>query len=360
MLHLTQIYLKNFRCFSEKRLDFTSNVVLLEGDNGSGKTSLLESIHYLCYLRSFKTYSPKELVRFGETSFFIKAQFAADDDSTHEIQVGLSGAKRLVKLDQKAVCSYKDLMHYYRIVTLTEDDLLLVKGMPDVRRTFIDQVILLNNQDFIETIRSFRQTLDNRNALLQQGSIHKESYIVWTEQLYEKSQEIQAQRIQWLENLSKRVKKLAQEHFGDGLDIQFDYGLKKGVIGEKFDDFIAKNPDLYDQERRFCRSLFGAHLDDFAIKLQDVKSKHYASRGQQKLIALLLKIAQIQELSAQKGGVIFLLDDFMTDFDAPRAQIFLDILFSLKSQLIFTTPVKDGVLTCKLDAFGAQRLSLTD
>ena len=106
-------------------------------------------------------------------------------------------------------------MQYYRIVTLTEDDLLLVKGMPDMRRTFIDQVILLNNQDFIETIRSFRQTLDNRNALLQQGSIHKESYMIWTQQLYEKSQEIQVQRIQWLENLSKRVKALSQEYFGD-------------------------------------------------------------------------------------------------------------------------------------------------
>ncbi len=136
--------------------------------------------------------------------------------------------------------------------------------------------------------------------------------------------------------------------------------MKKGVIGETFDGFIAKNPDLFDLERRFGRSLFGAHLDDFAIKLQDVKSKHYASRGQQKLIALLLKIAQIQELSAQKGGVIFLLDDFMTDFDAARAQIFLDILFSLKGQLIFTTPVKEGVLTCKLDSHGAQRISLTD
>jgi len=360
MLKLTQLYVKNFRCFSEKRIDFTSNVVLLAGDNGSGKTSLLESIHYLCYLRSFKTYSPKELVRFGESSFFIKAQFASDDNATHEIQVGLSGAKRLVKLDQKAVCSYKDLMHYYRIVTLTEDDLLLVKGMPDIRRTFIDQVILLNNQDFIETIRSFRQTLDNRNALLQQGSLHKDSYMVWTQQLYEKSQEIQAHRIKWLKTLENRVKMLAQEHFRDNLSITLDYTFKKGLMGENFDTFMAHNTELFDLERRYGRSLFGAHLDDFTIKLQDVKSKHYASRGQQKLIALLLKIAQIQELSTQKGGVIFLLDDFMTDFDAARADIFLDILFRLKSQLIFTTPVKDGLFTCKLNAFGAQHISLTD
>jgi DNA replication and repair protein RecF len=360
MLQLTHIYLKNFRCFSEKRIDFTSNVVLLAGDNGSGKTSLLEAIHYLCYLRSFKTYSPRELVHFGETSFFIKAVFASDNDATHEIQVGLSGAKRLVKLDQKAICSYKDLMNHYRIVTLTEDDLLLVKGIPDVRRTFIDQVILLNDQEFIETIRAFRHTLDNRNSLIHQGAIHTESFMVWTKQLYEKSQAIQELRIKWLAILADRVRQLAQDHFNSAMSITFDYTLKKGVLGEGFDAFIAKNPELFDLERRYGRSLFGAHLDDFVIKLQDIRSKHYASRGQQKLIALLIKIAQIQELLAHKGGVIFLLDDFMTDFDTERANIFLDILLQLKGQLIFTTPVKDGFFAQKLDSVGAQYISLTD
>lgn len=360
MLQLTQIYVKNFRCFSEKRVDFTSNVVLLEGDNGSGKTSLLESIHYLCYLRSFKTYSPKELVRFGESSFFIKAHFATDHDATHEIQVGLSGAKRLVKLDQKAVCSYKDVMNHYRIVTLTEDDLQLIKGTPDMRRTFIDQVILLHNQDFIETIRAFRQTLDNRNALIAQGAVQTDSYMVWTKQLFEKSQEIQKLRIEALQNLSKRVAQLAQDHFEGALSITFDYALKKGEVDTTFEEFLGQNPTLFDLERRFGRSLFGAHLDDFVIRLQDIKSKHYASRGQQKLIALLIKIAQIQDLLAQKGGVIFLLDDFMTDFDAQRANIFLDILLQLKSQLIFTTPVKDGFFTGKLHSFGAQIVSLTN
>lgn len=360
MLQLTHIYLKNFRCFSEKRIDFTSKVVLLAGDNGSGKTSLLEAIHYLCYLRSFKTYSPRELVHFGETSFFIKVGFSSENDANHEIQVGLSGAKRLVKLDQKAICSYKDLMHHYRIVTLTEDDLLLVKGTPDIRRTFIDQVILLNDQEFIEAIRSFKHTLDNRNSLIQQGAIHKESYAIWTQQLYEKSQVIQELRIKWLAILQERVKQLAHDHFDSAMSITFDYTFKKGSLGQSFEDFIAKNAELFDLERRYGRSLFGAHLDDFVIKLQDVKSKHYASRGQQKLIALLIKIAQIQELLAERGGVIFLLDDFMTDFDAERANIFLDILLQLNGQLIFTTPVNDGFFAQKLDSFGAQRISLTD
>lgn len=360
MLQLTHIYLKNFRCFTEKRIDFTSKVVLLEGDNGSGKTSLLESIHYLCYLRSFKTYSPRELVRFGESSFFIKAGFTNDETTTHEIQVGLSGSKRLVKLDQKAVCSYKDVMDHYRIVTLTEDDLQLVKGSPDIRRTFIDQVILLNNQSFIETIRSFRQTLEHRNSLIQRGAPQNDSYHIWTKQLFDKTQEIQKVRVQWLTTIAKRVQQLAHEYFHDSLSITFEYVPKKGKLGMEFDDFMAQHHDIFDTEQRFKRSLFGAHLDDFVIKLQDIKSKYYASRGQQKLIALLVKIAQIQELLAGRGGVIFLLDDFMTDFDAERASIFLEILLKLKGQLIFTTPVREGIFTEKLESYGAQRISLTD
>src|SRR5437868_6298202 len=92
------------------------------------------------------------------------------------------------------------------------------------------------------------------------------------------------------------------------------------------------------EETRVGHSLFGAHLDDFLIHFQDKKSKNYSSRGQQKLIVLLVKIAQIQQLLHSKGPVILLLDDFMTDFDEQRCRLLLDLLFDLKIQLIFTVP----------------------
>src|SRR3990172_3358446 len=180
-VQLTKIYIKNFRCFPALNLELDSPLVLVEGINGSGKTSLLEALHYACYLRSFRTHVPRDLIQFGQQDFFIKVALdsrALDHAMHHEVQVGFSGKRRLVKVDQKSVCSYKELMDYYRVVTLTEDDLSLINGGPDARRSFIDQAILLNDPSFITVIRNFRQVLESRNALLQISSKNEESYRV--------------------------------------------------------------------------------------------------------------------------------------------------------------------------------------
>ena len=141
-LFLERVHIKNFRCFSDIDLAFTSPIVLIQGLNGSGKTSLLEALYYVCYLRSFRTHLPKEMLQFEHSNFFIKVIFR-DQNFTHEIQAGFSNAKRLVKIDNKAISSYKELMNYYRVIGLTEDDMFLIKGGPQERRVFIDQLLLL-------------------------------------------------------------------------------------------------------------------------------------------------------------------------------------------------------------------------
>ena len=107
-------------------------------------------MHYLCYLRSFRTHLPQELVQFGQDNFFIKARLengnAADG---YDLQVGFSNKKRLVKVNNKSIASYKELLDYYRIVTITEDDLGLIKDGPEERRLFIDQAIMLADPEFL-------------------------------------------------------------------------------------------------------------------------------------------------------------------------------------------------------------------
>ncbi len=348
-MQLKQLHLKNFRCFSEKTLLFESSIVLIEGLNGAGKTSLLEALHYLCYLRT------------GQNTFFIKAVFSYDQPEAHqEVQVGFSGAKRLVKINQKVVCSFRELMDHYRIVTLTEDDLGLIKEGPDVRRAFIDQAMLLYDPDFATQLRAVRAIADNRNTLLMQGGMrNRELYDVLTEQLWSSSRIIQSARAEAITRLEKETASILKAYFKDQLTISFEYKPKMVTLTESFESFIASNPTLYQDEQRFGRSLFGSHLDDFSISFEHKKSKNFASRGQQKLIILLIKIAQIRELLAKKGPAIFLLDDFMTDFDENRAGAVLAVLADLKAQLIFTAPARTGSLEDALLKLGAQKLILT-
>ncbi len=250
-------------------------------------------------------------------------------------------------------------MDHYRIVTLTEDDLVLIKGAPEGRRTFLDQVLLLNDVQFIPTIRSFKQVVENRNSMLQGHTISHDNYMLWTTQLWEQSRVIQNKRITVLKALSKDINTLLTTYFDEDLTVALEYQPKKIKTTQNLDEFLNAYPHLYNDEVRFRRSLFGAHLDDFGIKFQNKRSKAYASRGQQKLIILLIKIAQVQELIAQEGPAIFLLDDFMADFDEKRADILIKILAQLKCQLIFTSPAKGGFLEQKLDSIGAQRVVLT-
>lgn len=346
-LQLREIQIKNFRCFNDKIIQFDAPTVLLQGLNGAGKTSLLEALHYSCYLRSFRTHSPRDLVQMGQDGFFVRAMFdnqLIDHTMQHEVQVGFTGKKRLVKVDQRTVSSYKELMDYYRVVTLTEDDLGLIWQGPDCRRAFLDQAILLFEPEFITHIRDFKTVVDNRNALLLGGRVDKELYHVLTEQLWNKSRLIQERRIDLLTYLENEANELLNHYFNGTITISLQYAAKGIGKATSWQEAAEAQNQLYQEESRFGRSLFGAHLDDCLIKFQDKKSKTYASRGQQKLIVLLLKIAHIKKVTNTKGSAIFLLDDFMTDFDMERASILLNILSTLDSQLIVTTPANTGFL----------------
>lgn len=355
---VSSVEIKNFRCFSHAQYDFSAPYVLLEGVNGIGKTSILEALYYTCYLRSFRTHSPKELIAFNQQELFIKVTVGSLDGLSHDIQIGMSQSKRLVRVDKRPISSYKDLMAYYRIISLTEDDLALIQGSPQYRRLFLDQMLLLLNPEFGYTLKEYRQIVDQRNAYLQQHRKDEDTYKVLTQQQWKQAKQIEAKRRELLDRLFVVVNNLNKQFLTDEYKILFSYRPKR-VLCDSFDEFYADISRVKEQEFRYGRSLFGVHLDDITITLQDRYSRTYASRGQQKLILLLLKIAQLQILNEMGCSSIFLLDDFMTDFDEKRSLELISALDSLNSQLIFTTPVTGGLLAQKVKGEGGRILKLT-
>ena len=348
-LHLTSIHLKNFRCFEQVVIDLDSPIVLVYGKNGTGKTSVLEALYYGCYLRSFRTHTIRDLIALGKESFLVKflIRDSADQDTLdHTIQIGFAHNKRLVKIDNKTTVSYKDLLSYYRAISLTEDDLLLIQGGPGERRSFLDAALLLENAEYMSEIKKYRIVLENRNALLENATIDKDIYFIWTKKLWEHTIHIQAARRHFLSRLESTINTMFYRYVDPDISCSLLYQAKKKSDCD-FEEFLQKNTSLEElmrQEIYFRRSLFGAHLDDFTISLEGKKSRAYASRGQQKMIVLLVKIAQIRQLTSQSGPLIFLLDDFMIDFDIERGKALLKVLFELNCQLIFTSPRRDSAL----------------
>ncbi|OQA35968.1 MAG: DNA replication and repair protein RecF [Candidatus Dependentiae bacterium ADurb.Bin331] len=359
-MQIGALELKNFRCFPVLELEINAPLVLISGTNGSGKTSLLEALHYACYLRSFRTHVPRELLLFDQSTFFIKLAMRSAQFE-HELQVGFSAKKKLVKIDHQPINSYKELIDYYRTITLTEDDLLLIKGGPDGRRLFIDQAIMLHDPQFVVQLRTLKNYVQQRTALLNRThTIVDDSYVFWTQQLFEQSQLVQQKRIPLLLNLENRVNQLL-ESFNSGATIQLRYHAKKSISDSTWPDWFAQyEHQLPTQEYILKRSLFGAHVDDVEIYFKGHQAKNFASRGQQKLILMLLKLAQLQELKALKGDALLLLDDFMNDFDKPTAQRLIGLIKELCCQVIFTCPLEVGYSEQLLMEQGCQKIELKD
>lgn len=360
-MQLRSIDLKNFRCFAHQTLQFESDLVLIEGDNGSGKTSLLEAMHYGCYLRSFRTYNPRHMIAHGQESFFIKMYVTEGSDllsSEHEVQVGFAGKRRSVKLNQRPISSYKELMDSYRVITVTEDDLGLITGGPEMRRNYLDAAIILGNPLFAKTLSELKRITEHRASLIYQKNAHEELYRLWTEQLWEKSRLVQQERTALLDKVLREARVLMESMFQGLYRLDMAYMPKMNLEAPSFQDWYKEHSTLHTDELMAGRSLFGAHLDDFVIKFQDSQSKLYASRGQQKLLVMLIKMAQVQEMNRTRGSVVLLLDDFLTDFDKKRAECCLQTLVGLKGQLILTTPLAVGCLADMIKTLGGYRVLL--
>lgn len=397
---INSILLKQFRCFSNKTLNFKKPIVLIEGPNGSGKTSILEALHYACYLRSFKTRTTKELINFDENSFSIKIQLSNQyDHENHENRENIdknqensrfafslkedelasapkkndhennnhencdndfyknvdankdfdknindekitiftgysySPAKRVVKINNLQIDSHKELLENYRAVTVTDDDVFVIKGYPENRRLFLDQTLLLINPDYGKLLKKYNDVLVQRNALLASLKIDQDSYDLWTDQIMNLAEQIRENRKNLIVSIEKIVNNLLEKFFDLEPSVKLSYKLKEQ----------KPNFALQRQEQFSKRSLVGSHLDDLSINFNEKSSKQYSSKGQQKLVSTLLKIAYYASQDSQKS--VFLLDDILSDLDDKKLKDLFKLLNSCQTQLIVTSPHNNPLLS---------------
>ncbi len=324
---LKSLHIQHFRNISSAQLKFDAELILITGDNAAGKTSLLETIFYLSYGRSFRSHQLKHLIEYNQPEFMLVAQ--TDQDTRIGIQ--RSKDEQQIRVNQQSVHRIAELSTLLPVLALHPDSHLLISSGPEHRRQYMDWSVFHVEHHFIQHWKLYKSALAQRNAALRSHQGEKLCRL-WDKQLVSAAAQIEVLRLQTLEDLQSLLAELTDEFFPEH---RIDLTYRRGWSAEQDYAECLGEQFLSDYDKGFTQS--GPHRADIRITF-DGKPAHIGmSRGQQKVLVCLMKIAQLilyTQKTQQK--CILLFDDLPAELDTEHQNHLLSRLRRLDIQLFVT------------------------
>ena len=341
---IRKIELINFRNHEFISLDFDNRKSYIYGNNGVGKTAILEAIYFASTTKSMRTSNEKDLIKKDEN--FAKIKIIFENNKRNEVIISKTGKRLSANGVEKRRIS--DYIGSFNVVMFTSEDILLIKGTPMDKRNFIDLEWMLLDKEYLSLLNKYRKILKQRNALLKNIKIGDDYTFlnILGKQLLEVGTKIIEKRTEVIELLNEELKKLPNK-FDIG-EIEIVYKPDQTVKGLK-NWFETKQ----DRDIIYESTNAGPHKDDFIINISGKDSKIYASQGEQRLIVIAVKIALLQLITrVSKQKPILLLDDILSELDERNQKLFLNNL--PKENQIIMTSVKeikpnDKIQTIKIE-----------
>lgn len=323
---LTDLRLRSFRCFDALEFQPGPGRTFIVGRNAQGKTSILEAVCILLRLQSPRTASLAEVVKFGQPGFALDGHCAGAHLSCRS-----AGTGREIALDSKPQIRTDDYLDVARVAWFANSDIELVRGSGSVRRRFLDFLGTQSVPGYRKSLRAYERALRSRNALLKDGRPRRE-IAAFDEPLIEAGEFLLAARAALCADLAPLARTSCAEITG-GLDT-LEAAFRPGCRGPLREALAALRPD----EERLRHTLAGPHRDDVELVINGLDAAAFASEGQQRGIALALKLAQARHLEAAQGRPpILLLDDVFGELDAGRRNRLLASLPPAAQAIITTT-----------------------
>lgn len=339
-MHLTKLNLFNFRNYEEAHLEFKGDVFCLLGKNGSGKTNLLDAIHYLSFTKSFLNTSDAVNVRNGESVFSIKGTF---ENQGRENEVFCSyqpGAKKLMRENGNDYIKLSGHIGKYPVVLIAPNDIELIWDGSEVRRKFVDGLISQINSQYLEHLITYTNHLKARNAALRQfaerGRTDHDLLATYDRVLSKSGDFIYQTRTEFVLQLLPVLQKFYQflSSGNEPAEVAYKSDLEALGTAQIFQQNLQR--DLVLQ-----RTSAGIHRDDFTFQLNGFELKKYGSQGQQKSFLISLKLAEFEIIEQQKGfKPILLLDDIFDKLDDDRIQKLIELIARQTFGQIFITDAR--------------------
>lgn len=336
---LLNLQLKDFRNIAHGRLVPSTGINVLVGANGSGKTSILEAIHYLGVGRSFRTHLTGRVIHQGEAAFTLFARIAQGDDS---LPIGLSktrGGGTRLKVGGRAAERLADLAHILPIQLIHPEGYNLLTGGPKLRRAYLDWGLFYTHSRFFTVWGVYRRLLKQRNALLrQQRPVTELRY--WDQQLVPIAEELSLFRQQYAEAIEPVIRSIASDFLPE-YDFSFDFF--RGW--DRQTDLIQVLEQGLDRDLGLGYTHSGPHKAEIRIKARGMPAQDLLSRGQLKLLVCAMRLAQGVYLKNESNqNCIFLIDDFASELDEYKRALLGHQLNELGAQ-VFVSAIDESQLS---------------
>lgn len=323
---LKSIRLKNFRIHKNTELEFSDKLNYIVGGNGQGKTSILESIYYLCTTKSFNTKVDSEVLRFDENEFEINGMFTDLTKNRVKVLYNFSENKKNYFQNDKIVSRSADVIGRFPVVILTPADHSITQGSPSERRKFIDSVISQASETYLKILLDYNKTLRQRSSLLTRIKETRnpglyEELDAWTEKLINSGSEIIRHRLKFIEDFNSYIRDSYEIIMGNDEVPGIYYSFLENSDGE---DIEKRFGEILEEKRteelRRATNLVGPHRDDYILEINGLSLRTYGSQGQHKTYQVVLRFAEFFYLKEVSGKTpLFLLDDVFGELDTSRS-----------------------------------------
>lgn len=350
-MNIYNLKLKNFRNHVSTEWNFEGNSILLVGENGAGKTNILEAIHLMATTKSLRADYDLEMISHDENFARIEAEIKANGDSkTLEMLISKTPrsentSSKKVKID-KVAKSLNNFAGTINTVLFTPHDVELVTNSPSIRRRHIDALFFQIDKGYKKATSDYKKAIRQRNKLLEQireFGIGKDQLDYWTEKVIENGKVIQDKRFKFFDFANHNIEKFSNMLNTDKTDYVLKY-LKNEINKERLEKY--KHAEI-----AAAKTLIGPHRDDFLITINDFDVSKFGSRGQKRTVILALKLCEIDFIENQLSRrPILLLDDIFSELDDAHREAVLEIV-NLQQTIITTADkndVKNGLTTLEI------------
>lgn len=343
-MYITELKLNNFRNYGEQKLKLSQNINLIVGKNGQGKTNLIEAIYYSAIGKSPKTTKDTDLINWAKdkASFSLKVEKNA---GSKNIEIIFSKtAKKVVRVNSVNLLKIGDLLGNVNVVFFSPDELKLVKDAPQDRRKFLDTDISQLSKNYFYLLNKYNKIIDQRNKLLKSFEDEKlieQTLPIWDIQLADVGSKIIKYRIDFIEKLKGIANKAHDYLTSKKEDLQIEYAGITGQTEEEIKQKLLvelKNTKQKDIKNGYTN--IGPHRDDIKLSINNIDIRTFGSQGQQRTVALSMKLAELEIFKEEVGEYpVLLLDDVLSELDQDRQQRLIN--YAKNMQTLITTTQYD-------------------